>query len=390
MFRLPWIVMMIIVGSAPWARAQDSPVLSTVPTQAVYEFQLNYELPWQRWYGGPGLSLGGTMPTQGAFGYSSLNGIPLPAPLGAGVYVNTPAPQTAFPPVPPPGMNPRGLLGPVGTFGPMTAFGPGGFPMNPGMIAPGMGPGIGAPVPPVPGPQGASFTTPAQGMRSPVVTNPQNVRRARREPESSPAARRASLEQQNHGDTLLRQQRWSQAYVHYRNAADLAPERPEGHFRLGLAFTAMRQYASAIRAFKRSLDLDPTLPQSGETLATIFGAEHAVVRGVLLPVVAEWTREDLKDADRLLVLGLLLHFDEDPRGSELLEAALRTTGGNDYILSFVTPSKGQGTRRPAARSNPSGVPGLDPTRQGQPQLELPPEPLPPLMPADPSPEPPPT
>jgi len=385
MIRLPWIAMVIVVGSAPCARAQQPPAFSTVPTQAVYEFQLNYELPWQRWYGGPGLSLGGTMPTQGAFGYSSLNGIPLPAPLGAGVYVNTPAPQTALPPGPPL-MNPRGLMGPIGTFGPMTAYGPGGFPMNPGMIAPGMGPGGAPPVPAVPGLQGTSFTT-SQGMPGRAAAQPQTARPARREPESSPAARRASLEQQNQGDALLRQQRWAQAYVHYRNAADLAPERPEGHFRLGLAFTAMRQYASAIRAFKRSLDLDPTLPQSGETLATIFGAEHAVVRGVLLPVVAEWTREDLKDADRLLVLGLLLHFDEDPRGSELLEAALRTTGGNEYILSFVTP-KGDASRRPVKGPRPVS-PRPDPTLEDQP-LDLPPEPLPPLMPADPSPEPPPT
>ncbi len=359
MSRLPWIALAIAVCSQSAVVAQQ-PTFSTVPTQAVYEYQLNYVLPWQRWYGGPGLSLGGTMPTQGAIGYSSLNGIPLPGPLGAGVYVNGPPPHGLFmPPGPGPMFAPLGM-GPVGPMGPM-----------------------GLPVPGAPMASANPFQPNPNPLPPNAGANP-NRTRQRQTQQSPPAARRTSLEQQNQGDEKLRQQLWSQAYVRYRNAADLAPERPEPHFRLGICFAALKQYASAVREFKRSLDLDPTLPQSGETLATIFGPDSKVVETQVMPAVAEWTREDLRDADRLFLLGLILHFDEDPRGSEIMEAGLKLPGASDYMLGFVDPAnpRSTGPKKPREKRGPTPLeaPGSD----------IPPAPLPLVPPLDPLPDPPPT
>lgn len=370
----------VLLAESPACAIGQSPEFSTVPTQAVYEFQLNYQLPWQRWYGGPGLSLGGTMPTQGAFGYSSLNGLPLPAPLGAGVYVNTPAPHGAMmPAVPPFGMGAGPMMMPPGGPAPMGAMGPAG-PMGP------MGAGQFQP---------AGFTGPQQGLAGGVNASPPQAAglprmRQRPVPISAPAARRSSLEQQKLGDDKLRQQQWTQAYIHYRNAADLAPERAEAHFRLGLSYTAMKQYASAIRAFKRSLDLDPTLPQSGETLSMILGEDEKAMKAQVIPTVADWAREDLRDIDRLFLLGLMLYFDEDPRGSEIFESALRTAGSNDYIQAFVNPAAGSQTDRRAdlrprrgsqAPANDVESPNGDP---------LPPPPAPMPSETEPFPEPPPT
>ena len=321
MSRFLGIVAAIIAGSASCAVAQ--PAFSTVPTQAVYEYQLNYQLPWQRWYGGPGWSIGGTMPTQGVFGYSTLNGIPLPPPLGAGVYVNAPAPNAA------------NLMG-----GPGPGFGPG----------LGIGSGVGLGPMASPGPMAGSGN--AMASQAPFMSGfagstssggvPQRPTQARHErpavPMSPPGSRRASMEQQSHGDQKLRHQQWGQAYVHYRNAVDLAPERPEAHFRLGLTFTALKQYASAIREFKRSLDLDPSLPQSGEMISTIFGGDSKTWKATVIPQVADWVREDVRDTARLLLLGLLLHFDDDPRGSEILEAARRTPGADNYVMAFLSPT----------------------------------------------------
>jgi hypothetical protein len=139
-----------------------------------------------------------------------------------------------------------------------------------------------------------------------------------------------------------------------------------------------------VREFKRSLDLDPTLPQSGETFSTIFGADSKVMQSQVIPVVSDWAREDLRDTDRLFLLGLLLHFDEDPRGSEIMEAALRTPGANDYFLAFVNPA-GTSTSRP--RSRERREPGLD-VHEG---ADLPPSPVPMLeAPVEPFPDPPPT
>lgn len=365
MSRLRWMALTIVIGSPLSAMAQ--PEYSTVPTQAVYEYQLNYELPWQRWWGGPGWSLGGTMPTQGVFGYSSMNGIPLPAPLGAGVYVNASAP-------PPHAVNvPPGIgFGP----GPMSMAG---FPSAPGMMAPRANV--------IPG----SFETHSQPNPNQGPTQgPAPQRTARRVPTASaPGARRASSEQQNQGDLKLRQNLWAQAYVNYKNAVDLAPERPEPHFRMALTFTALKQYSSAIREFKKSIDLDPTLPQSGDTLSTIFGGNTKAWDSQVMPVVADWTREDLRDTDRLFLLGLLLYFNEDPRGSEMMEAARRTPGVNDYVLAFLNPAstpladaRRAGPRRrrdpapPQPDPNESVTGDSAPSETVQEDLPLPPAPAP--------------
>lgn len=325
----PWIVAVIIVGSPYIAVAQ--PAFSTVPTQTVYEYQLNYQLPWQRYYGGPGLSLGGTMPTQGAIGFSTLNGLPFPAPLGAGVYIN-----------------------PNGGF----------LPGLPGMI------------PPLP------MDVPALGRVDPGPIGLEGAPRAphrhvnaTRPVQSPPGARRLSVEQQRLGDEKLRQHLWPQAYVHYRNSADLAPERPEAHFRLAVTFAAMKQFASAIREFKRSLDLDPTLPQSGETFSTLFGPENNALQKIM-PPVAGWVQEDLKDVNRLFLLGLILHFNDDPRGSEILETAARTPGANEYIAYFLNPASTRQPDRTRIRPHFERQPGNTGTEVQPDDIPPPPAPIP--------------
>lgn len=314
----------LVIAAASTASAWAQPEFSTVPTQTVYQYQLNYQLPWQKWWGGPGWSLGGTMPTQGAAGFSTMNGFPLPGPLGAGVYVNGPPPHAVMPG---PGIGPAFGPGPVTGMG---AMGMGAIGPSPGM-AMGLGgmPGfaaarpMGPPSNVIPG----SFQVPAQPQAQSQVAR-------RTPPVSPPGARRASLEQQNQGDARLRESQWTQAYVNYRNSIDLAPERPEPHFRIALTFTALKQYSSAVREFKKSIDLDPTLPQSGDTLSMIFNGDTKAWEAQVMPVVTAWTSEDLRDSDRLFLLGLLLSFNEDPRGSEMMEAA-RRNGPNDYIAAFL-------------------------------------------------------
>ena len=345
MNRLPWIAVVIVVGSQHFATAQQ-PAFSTLPTQTVYEYQLNYQLPWQRYFGGPGLSLGGTMPTQGVIGFSTLNGLPFQAPLGSGVYLN------------PNGQMMPGFPGPFPPMPPGIPQGPSGLPLG----------GLGGPAVPGSAPtRQASHTSPRP-----------------RQLQSPPGARRSSMEQQRLGDEKLRQQFWPQAYVHYRNAVDQAPERPEAHFRLGLAFAAMKQFASAIREFKRSIDLDPTIPQSGELFPAIFGPDNEGMQSIM-PPIASWAQEDLRDVNRLFLLGLMLHFNDDPRGSEILEAAARTSGSNPYISAFLTPDAARTTERPPARQrvnpqprpegteNPSGdIPPLPPAPAPMPDgLDLP-------------------
>jgi hypothetical protein len=55
--------------------------------------------------------------------------------------------------------------------------------------------------------------------------------------------------------------------------------------------------------------------------------------------VSQWARDDLADTDRLFLLGMLLTYNDDPRGSEILEAALRTPGPKDHVLALLNAAK---------------------------------------------------
>ncbi len=153
---------------------------------------------------------------------------------------------------------------------------------------------------------------------------------------SSPAARLKSLEHQSRGDEKLRKHLWAQAYMNYRSAIDAAGDRGEARLRQGFTYVAMLHYASAVREFKRGLFLDPQLPVTGIKLAMLFGPGSEIVRTSILHKVADWVREDPRDADRLFLLGLLLHYEDDPRCRDVLQAAQRMAGGMDeHIVALL-------------------------------------------------------
>ena len=168
---------------------------------------------------------------------------------------------------------------------------------------------------------------------------------------SSTAARLKSLEHQTRGDQRLREQRWADAWAAYRSSVDAAPDRAEAHLRLGLCLVAMLRYEPAIREFKRALFLDPTIPKSGKISSTLFGPDSQLVRSSILSKLSDWVREDYRDPDRLFVLGVVLHFEGDPRGQEVFEAALRMKRKGDvsHISSFLGSPAG-------AVKGPVGVP----------------------------------
>jgi tetratricopeptide (TPR) repeat protein len=216
--------------------------------------------------------------------------------------------------------------------------------------APNLLPGPFAPYPPAPVPDPWSASRSKRPITSKVVYG--NSSKPRRPVKSAAAqinvlqsavqsnreAFDRSLELQASGDEKLRQQKWSQACSNYRQSVEVAEGNAPAHFRLGLAYTAMRHFTLAVREFKRGLALDPSLPQSADRLATIFGEESAIARRSIQHQIATWVRDDIDDPDRLFLLGLWLHYDDDPRGHEVLEAALRRTGEADHIVAFLNPS----------------------------------------------------
>lgn len=324
------------------------------------------------WHGGPvsAGAFGGTYVTPGSLGYSSYYGYQHVAPWGPPVFVNSPF---AFGYVAPFAYS---APGPFITGLENVTF-PGYFTPNPVPLTSNLSPN---PVVTLDGQSdgGLDFVQPVTAKmdpsQRPVVP-------------SSTAAKLKSLEKQAFGDEKVRKQQWAQAYLDYRAAVDAAPDRAEAHFRLGALFAEMQHYASAVREFKRAVFIDPTLPQTGDRLAAIFGPNSQVVRTSILNKVADWLREDLRDPDRLFLFGLLLHYEDDARGHEVLEAAQRMADNSDlsadHIVAFLSlPVEQPAAGEPKPAPQPVELPKLLPApaapavNDNLPPAPLPAEPLP--------------
>lgn len=309
------LLIVVAAGAAGSAKAQQLPASSPVPV-VEYQYQLHYPRPWLG-YPRPGLSLGGTLPEQGGDGISSLYGLPFPWPLGYGVYRN------------PPAFMRHSAVQPV-------------WPESGPMLLP-------APIPTEDNAGDAAQSRRHQRVRTTVhVPNGSSrlIGNASISPTtetldasvSSPASRQLSLEQQAAGDVKLQAGHWPQACLNYRNAVDAAEDRAEAHLRLGFAHTALQRFPLAVREFKRALSLDPAAASSEDRLTTLFGPDSDTVRESIQRQVTGWVREDLHDVDRLFLLGLWLHFDDDARAPAILEAALRFTDQDQHILALLAPT----------------------------------------------------
>lgn len=157
---------------------------------------------------------------------------------------------------------------------------------------------------------------------------------------SSPAARLKSLDHQARGDQRLRAQKWSEARAAYRSAVDVAPDRAEAHLRLGLCLVAIQRFDSAIHEFKRAIFIDPLLPQAGKISKVIFGPDSKAVRASIISKLTDWVKDDYANSDRLFLMGVMLHFEGDPRSQEFFEAARRMKrGGDDSHIAGFIPTK---------------------------------------------------
>ena len=405
MFRILVIAVsgLCLMGAASRGEAQSS--YPTVygstgqpygPTQAEYQYQRQYGRPWHG-YGGQTSS--GSSSTSGSFrGTHSVSGWSGASPYGHSHHHWCAAPWG------PPAFGYGGVSFPfasVVVVAPLGVTAPGpyisglGTLTNPGSFRPNVAPLSGSL-------RRSAASTPVQpdfadglGLAQPVAAklDPSQVPVT----ESSTGAKLRSLERQSIGDEKMRKQLWAQAYIDYRAAVDVAPDRAEAHYRLGYVFAALQHYGSAVREFKRGVFLDPTLPQTGAKLVTVFGPHSQIMRTSLMHKVADWLREDIRDPDRLFLFGVLLHFEDDARGREVFEAAQRMASlgerSVDHIVAFLSlpveqpeaagpkpaPGEFELPPLPLLQPAPAGV-GVAPTERDLPPAPVPDEPTPTLPP----------
>lgn len=179
---------------------------------------------------------------------------------------------------------------------------------------------------------------------------------------SSAAARAKALDLQATGDQYVRQQKYHLALSIYRQALNQADDLAALHLRYGIMFAALARYDRAAMEFRRATHIDPALPISNFTLESLFGPDSQLVRASILSRITQWAGDDITDSDRLYILGVLLHFNQDDRAQELFNEAARLTDGAEHVVAFL-PRPDQ-TVPPQKNKDGSGA------------LPLPPAPLP--------------
>jgi hypothetical protein len=165
---------------------------------------------------------------------------------------------------------------------------------------------------------------------------------------SSPGQKAKSIHAEAQGDVWMRKLMFLNAYERYKYANQLASDRSEPYFRLAFASAAVGSFDSAVQWVKQGLEFDPAWPAHGERLNTLFGSDNRLAVLSLIERITQWVREDIRDPDRLFLMGVILHFDGDNRASQFFEAAYRLAGSGDHLLAFLQPA----AQRPV--QNPNG------------------------------------
>jgi len=196
---------------------------------------------------------------------------------------------------------------------------------------------------------------------------------------SSPAARLRSLETRQRGDMWFRQQAFTKAYTRYKSAIAAASDQATPHFRLAFTLVALGHHGRAVNYLKRGLARDPSWPRSGQPLEQLYGQENTLVQTAHLHKVAEWVRGDIRDPDRLFLLGVMLHFSEQPdKAATCFETALRLAGRGEHLKVFLRPAADEPQPKPpAAAAVPAdaGIPqAVDPTDLAPPPAPAPAQP----------------
>jgi len=136
----------------------------------------------------------------------------------------------------------------------------------------------------------------------------------------------------------------------YRQATEAAPDLPEPRFRLAWALVCLGEFGQGVEHLRRGLRIDPDWAAHGPGLLELFGPGQHLATDTILQRVAGWVREEIRDPDRLLMLGVLLHFREDARESrEVLETAAALGGETSSARQFLESLNRLATAPPAPR-----------------------------------------
>ena len=169
---------------------------------------------------------------------------------------------------------------------------------------------------------------------------------------STPEEQIKSLRYQSQGDQAFREQNWRRAFERYRMATKVAPDDGVAWMKQGYALVALGRYPEAVTAFKRAFQVDPLLASTGPPPAEMYG-DQTIAWTTHLGRLTDWVEEDIRDSERVLLLGTLLFLAGDPRGEEFLVKAWQLSGGRaETVVTLLRRPEVEEAVEPAEAAPP--------------------------------------
>jgi hypothetical protein len=141
------------------------------------------------------------------------------------------------------------------------------------------------------------------------------------------------------GDENFANQDFTRAFSNYKTAVGITRDNPALLMKAGYAAVSLGQYATAIEYVRRAVAIDPAVATYSPTPDDVYG-ENQIAWTMHLGRVTRWVAEDVRDSERVFLLGALLLLDGDTRAPEFLEKAWQLSGGTDpTVVAMLTPPR---------------------------------------------------
>lgn len=194
-------------------------------------------------------------------------------------------------------------------------------------------------------------------------------------PPSTPEAQLRGVRMQDTGDRLFATLDYSAAERSFLKSIQAAPDRPDPYVRVAVAKAARGDFRGAVASLRLMADVDPTYPGRADSLDRLFGGRNGISKLQLKQRVADWTKDDIRDPDRIYLLGIMLFLDGDERFRTLLDTAVKLEGDKPHLTAFLSATPARDNSAPAPTPDE-----IDALAVPQPTLVQPPVPgNPPLL-----------
>lgn len=154
---------------------------------------------------------------------------------------------------------------------------------------------------------------------------------------STPEELEASQAWVEKADSFRMEGRYPEAVDAYRQSILIAADRPEPRSKLAILLAETRQYRESLNELRSALALDPTQLEKAPSLGDFYGPNRERIVQNMLQSTAQWARADIRDPERLLLIGSLLLLNGDPAQAEVpLRSAERLAPGDPQIQSVLS------------------------------------------------------